>query len=130
MLTASRIADHPPVSDTDYILQSAGALGVSEFNLFELADRWWHGDACPEKALERFFVHYLSTGTAPPWVRQFCRTVLDMAEAGNFDPRRFGASPLQTAPLESLERPNSLALGVGVPALLFGIFLLLTDSIG
>ena len=128
MLIVSRFADQAPVSDADYVVQTAGALGVGELNLFALADRWWHGDDRPEKALERIFVHFLRTGIAPAWVRQFCRMVLDLANAGELDPRRFGVRPLRTVPLARLHGRNNAVLKIGLPALMFGVYLLLAAS--
>lgn len=124
MLTEPRFADRPPVTDSDYVLQSAGALGVGAFNLFELADRWWHGDGRPEGALERLFVHFLRTGAAPPWVRQFSAAVLERANNGKLDPRRFGARPLRTRPLARWGGRRAVMLQVGAPALLLVVYML------
>lgn len=123
MLPDSRFADHPPVSDSDYILQSSGALGVGEFDLFALADRWWHGDARPEQALEPIFLRYVHTGAAPLWVRRFCETVLDLANKGRLDPRRFGARALRTRPLARMTGWKLLALTVGAAAFMYRLFL-------
>ena len=123
MLSDFRFADHSPVSDSDYVLRSAGALGVGEFNLFELADRWRHGVSRPEQALELVFVHYLHTGAAPPWVRQFCQTVLGLANAGTLDPWRFGARPLRTQPLAQSAGWAPVALTAGAAVLLYAAFL-------
>lgn len=127
MLTEPRFANRPPVTDTDYVLQSAGALGVGAFNLFELADRWWHGDGRPDAALERIFVHFLRTGAAPPWVRQFCDAVLELANNGKLDPRRFGARPLRTRPLARWDGRGAVMLQVGAPALLLVVYLILQN---
>ena len=124
MLSDFRFADHSPVSDSDFVLQSAGAIGVGEFDLFELADRWWHGDARPEQALELMFVHYLHTGAAPPWVRRFCQTVLGMANTGTLDPRRFGARPFRTQPLAQSVGWASVARSTGAAVLSHAMFLL------
>lgn len=129
MLTVSRIPNVPRASDSHYVLRSAGALGIGEFNLFELADRWWHGDGRPVTALERIFVHYLYTGAAPPWVRQFCRTVLEMADSGELDPRHFGAPSVPARPPRPSNGRASFMLDVAGPALIFAMFLLLIESV-
>ncbi len=81
--------DIPP--DVRGVLEASRALKVSEFDLFRLAYRHWHGDEADEKALERIFVGYMFRQTVPLWVRQFCRQVLSAARAGALDRSAFGA---------------------------------------
>jgi len=129
MLSEPCVADRSPVSDMDFVLQCAGALGVGEFRLFKLADRWWHGDDRPEEGLEPLFAHYLRTGAAPLWVRWFCRTVLDLAAQGRLDPRQFGARPLRTVPLAGLGGEDSLRARLVTPLLVLVTLLLLAACV-
>jgi hypothetical protein len=98
MLPGLRYFQRSLSTDAEQVLGCAAALGVREFDLFRLADEWWHGRARPEKSLERAFVAYMFTGTAPSWVRQFCRVVLSDKAAGRLEPGRFGVSPRQPRP--------------------------------
>ncbi len=82
-------ADIPP--DVRAVLEASRALRVSEFDLFRLAYRRWHGAEPDEKALERVFVSYMFRQAVPLWVRQFCRQVLSAARAGALDRGAFGA---------------------------------------
>ena len=76
--------------DTHQVLDAAAALRVREFELFRAADRWWHGRARSDRNLEKIFVHYMFHGTAPPWVRQYCRAVLQAKNDSTLNPAAFG----------------------------------------
>ena len=85
--------DTPP--DVQAVLDAAWALRVAEFDLFRLAFRRWFGQAEEEKALERVFVGYMFHQRVPPWVRHFCRQVLDEAAAGTLQRERYGAETVR-----------------------------------
>ena len=85
--------DTPP--DVQAVLDAAWALRVGEFDLFRLAYRRWFGRSEEEKDLERIFVRYMFHQRVPPWVRHFCRQVLDEAAAGTLERQRFGAEAVR-----------------------------------
>jgi hypothetical protein len=62
-------------SNTDRIqvIQTASALGVSEFGVFERAYRSWYREDAETRALESHFVTYLFHGNIPFWVRHYVR---------------------------------------------------------
>ena len=79
----------PP--DVRDVVAAAYALRISEFDLFRLAYRRWHGREAAEKGLERVFVAYMFRCAVPPWVRHFCRQVLAEAREGRLERDAFGA---------------------------------------
>ncbi|MGF1610821.1 MAG: hypothetical protein ACFCUQ_15575 [Kiloniellales bacterium] len=83
--------DEPASPDAEAVRDAAFVLKVSEFDLFRLAYRGWHGREAEIKALERVFTAYMFHQQVPAWVRQFCRDVLAAVEQGRFDREAFGA---------------------------------------
>ena len=98
-----------------WLARYLGTHGVTDIILY--------GDARPEQALEPIFLRYVHTGAAPLWVRRFCETVLDLANEGRLDPRRFGARALRTRPLARMTGWKLLALTVGAAAFMYRLFL-------
>ena len=89
-----RLRPAPPTraeEDAQRVPEAARLLRISEFDLFRLAYRRWHGRDARTKALERAFASYMFQQHIPPWVRQFCREVLARAEAGGLDREEFEA---------------------------------------
>ena len=60
-------------SDRIQVIQTANALGVSEFGVFERAYRDWYREAPETRTLEFHFVNYLFYGNIPFWVRHYVR---------------------------------------------------------
>lgn len=75
------------------VLEAAGILQVSEFELFHTAYRWWFGEDTGEKEIEAFYLPYMFHDQVPLWVRQFSRTVLDAEAEGKLDPSEYGIQP-------------------------------------
>ena len=88
--------------DTDWgagpIPEAAAALEVKEFDLFELAHRWWFGRRADPRVLERVFAAYMFAGAVPPWARHYAREILRELRSGAPDLMRLG-----------LERPRASA---------------------
>ena len=57
-------------ADVHNVLDAAALLQVSEFCLFQLAYRHWHGRDTTEQSIERHFVPYMFRSVVPFWVRQ------------------------------------------------------------
>jgi len=81
--------------DSDLATQAAAALRISEFDLFRLAYRTWHGEDPNPQRIEKIFAVYLFNQTVPTWLRQFCREVLTKALEGVSLREHFGASNLR-----------------------------------
>ncbi|MDH3688056.1 MAG: hypothetical protein OEU36_01050 [Gammaproteobacteria bacterium] len=79
--------------DVRNVLDTAAVLQVTEFNLFRIAYRHWHGCDASERSIEQFFVPYMFRSIVPYWVRQLCRHVLQADAAGTLDPAKFGITP-------------------------------------
>jgi len=62
--------------DSDLTARAAEALRISEFDLFRLAYRTWHGEDPETQRIEKVFAAYLFNQTVPSWLRHFCRDVL------------------------------------------------------
>ena len=89
-----RMRQAPPdhaEQDVLRVAEAARLLRINEFDLFRLAYRRSHGRDGRTRALERVFAEYMFRQRVPPWVRQFCRDVLALADAGILDPGEFGA---------------------------------------
>lgn len=76
--------------DVRNVLDTAAVLQVTEFNLFRIAYRHWHGCDASERSIEQFFVPYMFRSIVPYWVRQLCRHVLRADAEGTLDPAEFG----------------------------------------
>lgn len=83
--------DIPP--DERDVLTVSAVLQITEFRLFELAYQRWFGEATSEQAIERFYAAYMFQAVVPPWVRQYCRAVLERDRAQSLDPTEFGVYP-------------------------------------
>ncbi len=76
--------------DVQEVLDTAAVLEVTEIQVFRLAYASWYGEVPSERAIEPFFIGYMFREIVPPWVRQFTRYVLDLANGGSLDPAQFG----------------------------------------
>ena len=72
------------------ITETAEVLQISEFEVFELAHRWWFDRAADPRTLEQAFADYLLRQEVAAWVRQYCRRVVNLAAVNQLDPRDFG----------------------------------------
>ena len=75
------------------VLDSAGLLEVSEFQVFRMAYKSWFGEPAGEsdlRALDRYFFDYLYRDRVPPWVRAFTREVVRRERAGALDLADYG----------------------------------------
>lgn len=87
MLSKYRDHTQPCVA---HVAEAAEILAIGEFELFRLAYRWWHDAPCDEAVLNRLFGEYLIREAVPPWVRHYCRRVLNLAAVNQLDPKDFG----------------------------------------
>ena len=82
-----------PPEDTglDDVIKSAEALGISEYDFFDLSYRRWFCQEPNDKALEQAFVDYMFHQNVPPWVRHLTRQVLARQKRGRLNVASFGA---------------------------------------
>ena len=78
------------------VLHATALLEITEFELFHIAYRWWHGHEAQAKELEdSFFIPYMFQERVPSWVRQFAREIVSEDEENRLDPTRYGIYPKQ-----------------------------------
>lgn len=112
-------------ADVHNVLDAAALLQVSEFCLFQLAYRHWHGRDTTEQSIERHFVPYMFRSVVPFWVRQLCRRVLQASADGTLDPVDFGVEPSRVGEDQPVIVVRALAVGgtvVGMLLLACGLF--------
>ena len=112
-------------ADVHNVLDAAALLQVSEFCLFQLAYRHWHGRDTTEQSIERHFVPYMFRSVVPFWVRQLCRRVLQASADGTLDPVDFGVEPSRVGEDQPVMVVRALTVGgtvVGMLLLACGLF--------
>jgi hypothetical protein len=57
-------------ADVADVLEAAGLLEVTEFELFPIAWCRWHGRTIADADLERYYLPYMFRSQVPLWVRQ------------------------------------------------------------
>jgi hypothetical protein len=95
-------------------------LSVNEYRLFELAYRAWYGEVASESELEAYYSHYLFSGRAPCWVRQYLRNVYQPGK------RADGSEPYQHKQILRQSKPMIAALNPDAMLLLMVLISLLT----
>ncbi len=76
--------------DLRNVLDTAGLLEITEFEVFRIAYERWYGCAVKDSVLEPFFTAYMFNDVVPFWVREFTRVVHRLNRSGELDPRSFG----------------------------------------
>lgn len=79
--------------DVADVLEAAALLEVTEFELFRIAYRRWHGRDIDDDGLERHYLPYMFKGQVPLWVRQLARQVIGEADVDRLDPKAYGVLP-------------------------------------
>jgi hypothetical protein len=82
-------------ADVADVLEAAALLEVTEFELFRIAWRKWHGGEIGDSQLERYYLPYMFKSQVPTWVYRLARQIIDEAEADRLDPARYGVMPRQ-----------------------------------
>ncbi len=76
--------------DVRSVLNAAALLDITEFELFRLAHRRWHGEEAEARAADRVFAAYMFADQVPSWVRHFTREVEAQDAQGRLDREAFG----------------------------------------
>ncbi len=109
------------------VMDAAAALGIREYDFFDLAFRRWFGRRAETRFLERVFADYMFHRTVPPWVRSLGREVLSRMEAGTLSKAALGAGIYQRhEKIPRLGWLNGIMSGLAVLAvyaLIMAIFL-------
>lgn len=77
-------------SDVWHVLRTSAILSVGEFRVFEIAYEDWYGKSGEEKLIEKYFTGYMFNDIVPPWVRHFCKKVLQLESEGTLNPADYG----------------------------------------
>lgn len=80
-------------SDVADVLEAAGLLEVTEFELFRIAYRRWFDTDIEDAELERFYLPYMFKSHVPLWVRQLARQIITEADRDRLDPKSYGVMP-------------------------------------
>ncbi len=80
--------------DVRAVLEAAAILDITEWDLFHLAYRRWHGRSPDDKLIEPYFVAYMFNRVVPLWVRHFSRLVQRLFLRGELDPNKLGVKYL------------------------------------
>ena len=76
--------------DIRIVLEAAAILDITEWDLFHLAYRRWHGRRADDEMMEPFFVAYMFQKVVPVWVRHFSRLVERLDTRGELDANKLG----------------------------------------
>ncbi|TDJ62596.1 MAG: hypothetical protein E2O37_10565 [Proteobacteria bacterium] len=106
--------------DVRNVLDTAALLQVTEFNLFRMAYRHWHGRDASERSIEQFFAPYMFRSIVPYWVRQLCRHVLQADVEGTLAPIEFGV----TQPAEQVNSTTPFLSAVVVVGAALGMLVI------
>ncbi len=106
--------------DVRNVLDTAALLQVTEFNLFRIAYRHWHGCDASECSIEQFFVSYMFRSIVPYWVRQLCRHVLQADAEGTLASAEFGI----TQPVEQVNSNTPFLSAVVVMGAALGMLVI------
>jgi hypothetical protein len=80
--------------DIAAVLDAAAILDITEYDLFRLAYKRWHGEVADEKTLEPIYVAYMFGSIVPVWVRHFARIVQRLNHSGRLDRAELGVEQL------------------------------------
>lgn len=80
--------------DIRCVLEAAALLDITEFDLFHLAYRRWHGQRASDEDIEPHFVDYMFKRIVPVWVRHFSRLVERLHLRGELDANQLGVKLL------------------------------------
>ena len=80
---------HP---DIRMVLEAAAILDITEWEVFHLAYRRWHGRRADDAMMEPIFVAYMFRKVVPVWVRHFSRLVERLYTRGELDASKLGVT--------------------------------------
>lgn len=105
--------------DIEDILEISAYLEIREFDIFQLAYRWWFGRQPPLKVIESHFVKYMFHKTVPHYVRQYSRMCLELLAEDKLTRESIGVENLPDA------TPESVSAGIRYTVVVFSALALL-----
>ena len=69
---------------------AAGALQISEYEIFRIAYRNWYDRPITDTRLDLLFKDYLKYGDVPYWVNDFSRKIYEKFKAGELNYKDYG----------------------------------------
>ena len=74
--------DNPKRSE---ILNAANLLQIGEFQLIQLAYKFWYNENLPEYKINKIFSEYMITGIIPIWVTYYAKDILKLDQVNVLD---------------------------------------------
>lgn len=112
------LPDDPDTADLGNVIEAAEALGISEYDFFQLAFRLWNGREPRRVVLEKAFGDYMFHQTVPPAVRHLAREVLSRETDGTLNAARLGAQKYQ----RRLPLPKNVRFNLSLLAAAFVVY--------
>ena len=104
--------------DERSVLTAAALLDITEYDLFHLAYRRWHGRPATDALIEPFFIAYMFERIVPLWVRHFSRLVEQLSDRNELDARQLGVTLIpESRHMVSRGMRYSVAIGLVIVAL-------------
>lgn len=107
--------------DVQAVLDAAAMLDITEYELFRLAHRRWHGERTVDDVIEPFFVAYMFDDAVPPWVRDYARMVVRLEDQGELDRVSLGIADL---PRSQQMVSRGMRYGVALVAVMAALFVM------
>lgn len=105
--------------DIRSVMEAAALLDITEWDLFHLAYRRWHGRRADDALIEPIFVAYMFDKVVPLWVRHFSRLVERLDMRGELDANQLGVRYLpRSRHMVSRGMRYAVAIGLVVTALM------------
>ncbi len=102
------------------VIEAAGLLEISEFNLMAMAYHEWYGRPADQKTLERYFCPYMFGSPPPFWAHRLAKEVLELDDRGELLASRFAVNPPRKANRKDLfSAVTQIMLMIVVVTLLF-----------
>ena len=83
--------------DIEDVLEISAILEIREYDIFELAYRWWFNAPPKSEILESHFARYMFNKVVPPWVRQYNRMIFTLRDRGELNKEALGIALLPDA---------------------------------
>ncbi len=107
--------------DIRTVMEAAALLDITEWDLFHLAYRRWHGERAEDDLMEPHFVAYMFDKVVPIWVRHFSRLVERLDLRGELDANKLGVKYLPRS-RHMVSRGMRYAVIIGLLMLVLVVF--------
>jgi hypothetical protein len=115
-----RFFDEDKIPDDVWsVLRTSSVLSVGEFRVFEIAYEAWYGVAGDEKMIEKHFTRYMFNDLVPPWVRHFCKLVLERYSNGTLKLADYGVERKEATTIQINKGLEAMMWIIGFMIVLF-----------